>query len=336
MDEVVKHSINEWVSRELAPWRKDELRGSSLITELHRVANSHPTIFLIRVEHGSAHVEPKATSLESFSSGTIHRVRLYEKYFSQVVKDHDIWGSGLVAVQIDDLGPHLWSVPIFAFQKRRGSNLILMPDVDLIEHDLLTTARFRDQLSFDEKESRASFVGSTTGLPFHTASHVAALRNPRLRSAVFFKNNPKVSFTLPNIVQYDLPETRAMIEALEVGGGLGEWSEQFRSRYLISMDGNGATCSRLVIALASNSVPLKYNSPHLLYFFYGLHAWTHYIPIVEDNDVNAILEELPRHEHLHRALAMNSALFAENYLNRASVEFYLARLLSEYLAAFDS
>lgn len=68
--------------------------------------------------------------------------------------------------------------------------------------------------SFDQKQDAAIFLGSSTGdLPI-TAAQVEQLVNQRLRSAVIFKRDARVTFDLPAIVQYDSDATLALIEAL--------------------------------------------------------------------------------------------------------------------------
>ena len=42
---------------------------------------------------------------------------------------------------------------------------------------------------------------------------------PRLRAALFFQNNPRVTFALPNLVQCATPEVEARLRALGLGTG---------------------------------------------------------------------------------------------------------------------
>jgi len=134
-------------------------------------------------------------------------------------------------------------IPSFAFQKVRGSAVILLPDVDLLSIDL-DDPSLEDGFGFEAKVKHAMFVGSTTGRTID-AEVVLSGKHERLRAAVSFKDTPAVTFELPGIAQCDSPETERLIENLGITGRRRSWHEQFGSRYLISIDGNGATCSRV-------------------------------------------------------------------------------------------
>jgi hypothetical protein len=108
------------------------------------------------------------------------------------------------------------------------------------------------------------------------------------------------------------------------------WSEQFPHKFIISVDGNGATCSRVVIALKSNSALLKYHSPHHLYYFKGLVPWLHYVPIVENNDIENIIKIERECPGAFASIAEEGRRFAETYINRQRVFQYVAELLTHY------
>jgi hypothetical protein len=102
------------------------------------------------------------------------------------------------------------------------------------------------------------------------------------------------------------------------------------------MDGFGATCSRVPITLASNSVLLKYESPFQLFYFSGLIPWFHYIPIGKDEDVNVVIRMEEENPGTCAAIACNANRFANAYLTRNQVMRYTALLLQAYAASIDS
>jgi hypothetical protein len=112
------------------------------------------------------------------------------------------------------------------------------------------------------------------------------------------------------------------------------WLEQLENKFIISLDGNGATCSRVVIALLSNSVLLKYESKNILFFFGGLQPWLHYIPIASHNHVEIIMDIETLHPERFEQIASNGAEFARTYLNRAAIYSYTAILLQLYAESF--
>ena len=100
-----------------------------------------------------------------------------------------------------------------------------------------------------------------------------------------FKDSDLVEFRLPRLVHCADAAAAALMVEMGLGTGEQPWRYQFRRKFIISMDGNGATCSRVAIALRSRSVLVKYGSPYELYYSGGLAPWLHYIPVERDAEV---------------------------------------------------
>ena len=215
-------------------------------------------------------------------------------------------------------------VPVLTFQKPRGSRQLLLPDWDFLRHDHYRAASFHDPSPFALKQDKAGFVGATSGLPSITLEDVQALRLPRLRAAVAFRDSPQVDFMLPRIVQAASPEAEAAIRALGLDSRAPGWTDMFAYRYLLSMDGNGACCSSVAVALRSNSVLVKYDSPHLLHYFERLVPWRHYIPVAADAEVPRAL-----------AFCAGDPGLAEG-IAEASRDFFAATLVPEVLVAYTA
>ena len=139
-----------------------------------------------------------------------------------------------------------------------------------------------------------------------------------------------MTFVLPNIVQVADAETYDHLVGLGLGDRRIEWREQAGCKYLISMDGNGATCSRVAAALKSNSVLLKYDSPYQLFYFKGLRSWDNFIPVQEDQDVLDIMALGARRPRKMASVAKRGRRFYARFLNRPFCELYVAELLKAY------
>ena len=169
---------------------------------------------------------------------------------------------------LDDAVADGFGAPIFCFQKKRGHRNPLLPDIEFLTNDFYRDPSFIDTIPYEKKIARAVFSGSTTGGHI-TPSIARALSLPRLRAAGYFQGNERVDFRLPNIVQAG-PEAQAILETMPFcRKPVLDWKEQLQRRFILSIDGNGATCSRVVIALLSNSVLLKYDSDNIMYYFEG-------------------------------------------------------------------
>jgi hypothetical protein len=180
------------------------------------------------------------------------------------------------------------------------------------------------------KVPRAVFAGATTG-GSNTVEGIVSAPLPRIGAAAFFDGRLDVDFRLPRIVQYADEAARALLEQQPYCQRPElQWSEQFQSRFLISMDGNGATCARVAVALASNSVLLKYQSEQTLYYFDGLVPHVHYVPIATHQDVLDVLAAERIEPGRFYPVAEAGRVFASQYLTRARATEYMARLLTGY------
>jgi hypothetical protein len=324
MDEIAS-----WVSQELAPWEGVRIAQEDHARLQRQACAESTTMRILRVRDGHVQIEPHHDDQSNVPTSKINiaRSELYRSTIERVVREHRLVGSCEILMQVGDGSMDYRHIPSFAFQKVRGSAAILVPDVDLLS--------FEDSIRFEEKAKHAIFVGSTTGRKID-ADVVLSGKHERLRAALSFKDAPGVTFELPGIAQCDTPETERLIADLGVTGRRRSWQEQFGSRYLISIDGNGATCSRVAIALRSQSTLVKYNSAHMLYYFHGLRPWAHYIPMRLDMQLIELVENADATFERDRRIAAEGRDFAERYLNRAAVDRYFTDLIRRYMVVFGA
>ena len=223
--------------------------------------------------------------------------------------------------------------PVFCFQRHFNQHYPLLPDIDFIGKRYHQGPKSQDVLPYEGKDIHAVFAGATTGGRISKA----VARNctlPRLRSARFFQNSAKVDFRLPKIGRNIPAESQAILATYPFcQKPILSWQEQFRSRFLLSMDGNGATCERVAVALASNSALMKYASPQRLYYFHGLTPWEHYIPIDDDAEVEPLIDAEAAQPGRFAGVAQAGQAFARRYLTEARVVEYTALVLRAYAAA---
>lgn len=336
---AISDVIDDWAARELAAWQGTALDRGDVEERLRAVAAASPALCLFRIENGMVDLDPGTAAAHTNSqlSGMIgNRANLYLNLLRDAVRLFDVQGSVLIGIYVGDLYSKDVDTPLFLFQKLRGTRGILLPDVDFMVCNNFADdgAQYYDRQCFHEKASKAVFIGSTTGTPRLTADDVVHNRNQRISSALFFRDSASVIFKLPNIVQVDKADTRELIESLGITGQRVSWPAQFSNRYILSIDGNGATCSRVVLALSSNSVLVKYQSDSVLYYFHGLLPWQHYIPVRSDQAVSDTISEAEVSYNLHSNIADRSRRFAQTYLSRLNVLRYTATLLSGYIDLF--
>ncbi len=338
----VTHSLR---LQEMAPWLGSTLRRSAVLDVHHALNRTVRSIFLYRIHDGEVSLLEKPgfrvrdtfnDSREPEPEGPVIyreeyiRAQMYREFFARILPGITTAIDMVIAVDVNDTPIAHADAPVLAFQKPRSANTVLIPDVDFIHANFYIPMEYRDDTPYAAKAAWAVFAGSTTGGRTIKAADVAALAIPRLRAGVAFKGSPHVDFRIPRIVQCESPEVAAMITDLGIKAEPCSWQEQFRYRFILSMDGNGATCSRVVVGLLSQSALAKYDSPNLLYYFGALVPWRHYIPIASDDDVPNIVEAERRNPMMFSQVAEEGRNFARRYLGRAGCCSYTAELLSLY------
>ncbi len=326
----VSPTLRDWCMRELAGWTLDG-RIAPNASALQALNATRPWTFLFSVGPHGATVLPKPASIDTGGEAAQRRLTYYRKFLDGAARKAGLAEAITIAVDLNDDPQSSSEVPVFAFQKVTGSNNVLIPDVDflLAADNSLPSWLVSDHVPWWHKKNSAVFAGSTTGGPI-TAEVVRTMSLPRLRAGRFFRDKPGVDYRLTNIVGCDTPETEATLRQMGFGAHRLSWRAQFRHRFIISMDGNGATCSRVAIALRSRSVLLKYGSDRQLYYFYGLVPWEHYVPIDEDGDVLAVLSSAREQPKRFRDISAAGQRFARSFLTREAVECYMATLLQVY------
>lgn len=319
-----------WAIKHAAFWQTVRPERERVRDELASLNRKQPDSLLLRIAASAVTRDAKPPPLTP-SATVQRRFTLYQDFIAAVVRQCCPDLHCELLVDASDLGGHERSTPVFRFQKPRFSAGFLLPDVDFLGFEFYeNNPLIDDRLPYEEKQCSAIFAGSTTGAPLIDAATARSPTLPRLRAAHYFRGDDAVRFALTNIVQCDSPETIHVLEGQGFGGARIGWHEQFRHKFLISMDGNGAACSRVAIALRSNCVLLKYESPHELYYFTGLQPWVHYIPIQQDQDVVWAIEAERSRPGIFKHIADAGKKFAEDFLTRQRAMEYTALTLRLY------
>jgi hypothetical protein len=333
-EETTEDPIQALCLAELAGWRGRRLLYVDVCEEYRRINETRASTFIFNIKDGIVSISDKPANLQ-VQSGWYDRVMLYLNFIQSVVITYQLDFETSFAFDVPDGGMASDNAPVFVFQKPIGSDTVLFPDIDFLLGQFHTYPDVTDQDSYDEKETSAIFVGSTTGANI-TEDVARYLRSPRLKAANYFFDHPLVQFFLPSIVQCESDEARQLLEQMGFGSGKKiSWRAQLKHKFLISIDGNGATCSRVAIALKSNSVLLKYNSPHLLYYFHHMIPWQHFIPVAQDGDIERVVQMELEDPGLFRNIAHQGRMFAEKYLTKAAVGRYAAELIRFHAGSFQ-
>lgn len=319
-----------WAMEQIAPLLGRRWQAGEIAAELDRLNRFDPEFVIIRLYNNKAELidKPMESRYERHDF-IVERAGRFVRFLETLVIDTR--EPLLLGVFVGDGHIEDPKVPTFSFQKKSGNKSILLPDVDFFYYKFYDEYKSLDKKSFGEKRDEAIFVGATSGGGLITLDKLRRLDHPRIRSAVRFRGHDSVHFHLPRLVQYDSEHTLAAMRQMGFAdGGERGWEEQLGYKFIISIDGNGATCSRVVISLLSNSVLLKYESDSILYYFSGMRPWVHYVPISADRDVEAALELLRARPEVFEAIAAESRHFAREFLSEGQVRAYATNVVRLY------
>ena len=271
----------------------------------------HPLAFNRRIEH--------------------FRVHLYRDHLREAAARAQLPRPVSVGVIVGDLARDVNPLlPVFTYQKRVGEPWLLLPDVEMLE------LRFYEEETPDSstgpKLDRVVFSGSSTG----KALDEEAVRNDaseRLRYAARFVGDPQVEFSIGRASECVSPEAEAALKAKPYFRRV-DWAEQLTRRYVLSLDGNGATCSRVVRTLRSRSCLVKQASDNLLFYFAGLLPWRHFIPVDDEEELARLAPMITRTDFPSEAICDDANAFCRDNLNRAAVVDYTAALMGGFSAQY--
>ena len=184
------------------------------------------------------------------------RSRMYLEFFREVLREYPSIPDTVFIMDVGDMPPTDAEHANVSISETGRRVFHLAPGYRLHRLESLSADRHCRCDPCSEKATSAIFVGGTSG----QMNTVDTVRNPiatRLRSAKHFRGHPNIHFLLPSLSQCVDAEAEQALRDLGFGGSQIPWSEQFLHKFIISVDGNGAACSRIVIALKSNSVLLN-------------------------------------------------------------------------------
>jgi hypothetical protein len=326
LEALVSAQTEWWENR--GPLRS--LGKSSALAELNR--RSGPT-YIFSVRAGKIRIWEKVPHSLSVAgmprrlgppSLVALRAGLYKIYLEHVLRMSGNEGSFDFALDVGDYPRGTEEFPIFGFQKPESAHNILLPDPDFFHYDWYR--HDDDPFTYEAKEIRACFAGASTGGRLN-AEAIRNLRTPRLRAAAYFHGNPDVLFRIAAAVQCESLDVASLLRDQPYFGPRISWRDQLQNRFLISMDGNGAACSRMVRSLLSESALIKFHSPAHLFYFPAFEAGREYLSVNSEAEVEAIIQKERDQPGVHRAVAQAGHLFAKRFLSAASVFSYTALLM---------
>ena len=324
--------IDGWCAAQTLYWEHAYAGPRDFTEAVRRMNADTSTVFVFDFDGAEVTLRPKPAApwtghkrLE-YDLG-VDRCRTYLQLFESLVEG-GMRIRAPVLLETHDIALYGDEAPVFCFQKLASSRKMLLPDIDFMHHEWYA-AGFVEP-SWEDKRPAAGFAGSSTGGNVLSRADVETARPQRLQWALSALGRPQVDVFICDAVQCDSEETAALLRGQPYFRSRMAWEAQLAYRYLISMDGNGATCSRVVNTLRSGSVLFKSLSPNQLYYFSGLKPFEHYVPIGDLNEAEQAIDDLETGRLRPGAITAAANRFFDTYLTRPAVEDYTRRLLERY------
>jgi hypothetical protein len=333
LDLVAESLIARFATEQLQPWHRERYSFSVLESKLAGLSELHANLIVFDINNNSVSFRIKSQFEQLLREGhsleVVRRAEVYCRLIQEALDIEPQRAPLVFAIQLGDESPQQTEVPTFTFQKRAGEVNILIPDFEIVSLGYLDAVP-ADTLTFHQKINRAAFAGSTTGGGLISLESLRSNSTPRIRAARFFKNVEAVDFALPNLVQLESAEVEAELRREGFGVNRMDWSDSYQRKFLISIDGNGAPCSRPALILRSNSALIKYASHHVLFYSTGMVPWEHYIPVYSDQEVCDVVEREMRQPGQFAHVAANGLQFSKRVFTRNGIIAYTNEILHRY------
>ncbi|MBU2722732.1 glycosyl transferase family 90 [Acidithiobacillus ferridurans] len=267
------------------------------------------------------------------------RANIYQDFLSSITSITKLPGF-IFGIEYKDM-THGSDLPLLCFHKNiDNQSYILIPDFEIIQYNYYT--QLKDGTDLENKIDKAVFVGSTTGTNFkenrscwNTIDNILNDPSVRISAARFFNDKENVIFKLPSIVQCDSSQTEKFLRNQPyMQAQRMTWDQQYLNRYIISVDGNGPTCTRVALALLSNSVLMKYNSNWTVYYHRMLKPYFNYLPVENHVDIERLMETFSHDLDFLRFINGNAKREFRLLFNRRNVQRMFAIALNELYAIF--
>jgi hypothetical protein len=319
------NQTESWIYREIKKW-SNKINKKKYDIFIDQIAVDDPRVYKYIINDHNVEIYGK----QHMSDLAEKRSLLYLDYLKHILSLYNFKGAINIAICIGDTPPaKRYEFPIFAFDKLDDEEKILIPDCDYITSDYYRSPLFVDSTLYKFKRNKAFFAGATTG-GHCTMNNLINKRVPRVRSAEYFVDSELVDFKITTICQTNCKEEEDYIKNLGVFSQRQSWDSQTKNKFLISMDGNGATWSRMIKILYSNSVLLKYVSPRIQFYYNSLIPSVHYITIQDDKDVIQVVQDEVFEPGKYQHVADASADFARKHLCKNSIDYFVVNLLREF------
>lgn len=194
---------------------------------------------------------------------------------------------------------------------------VLIPDIYQMGN-YGNTLNFNDPYSWDQKESRVIFRGSTTG---PRDPHL----NPRIQIAIWALTRPELyDIKLTNIVQMNPNHVYGELPILpQLISSPSPIDQQLKYKYHLNLDGN--TCRFDVWPYKTNGIVLKYSSTEMLWYYPMMLDKYHFVN-VDKNNMEAAMNYYNNNPLEAQIISVNARRFIHDFCSSSAHQVYTVSL----------
>lgn len=328
--------LQEYCSTPLPCWAEKQLsedfscfnslsvKNSDLTAELDRLSSLTTSLLICSIRHGKIYffeIDGKKFEFSQLSKTCIPRAITFFKSL-QYLQLISCLPDGTFLIDFEDNLASSSLLPILGFAKKQEDPGILIPDFEALTGYIKLKEEIREgkqSYPFSSKIDKAFWRGSTTG-SLKDSSHCLEdhwQELPRGALVAFSKKHRGLldaKFThVCQIEKKNADTFKRFLKKEDLFSSHVSIEEHFAYKYLIDIDGNSCTYSRLFWILSSNSLCLKQESNHQQWYYKALIPYQHYVPFKKD--LSDLLEKIEwakkNEEEVKRMIKMASDLSQE-------------------------
>lgn len=271
------------------------------------------------------------------------------KYLQKIVQKYKIEDVDFLVHTVDQLrvdgrGDYLVNVPTFMFFKDLDNDYeksrLLIPEAIILKSswpDILDKIKKASEKNiWQNKIDKIYWRGSTTGDGELDYNLDNINRLPRLSLVILSKLYPNIidaKFTF--YIEKAFAKDDKILEVLKLLFPEKTMRESEANhipyKYLISIDGNSCTGTRIPWIMYSNSVLVKQTSNKIEWFYSALKPYVNYVPVnAELTDIFSQFEWMKKHDQEVKQIAINAHDFIAKDLMPEQIEAHMVLILNEY------
>jgi hypothetical protein len=323
----------EQIQEDLNPYKVDKISRSSILKIFKESQESNQSNYFVLFELRDGQLS--ATS-DNEQTQKFHHFDHLVSTLRDLIKGSNL-PDLIFIMSLHDGWNKTLAVPVFSPCGFKGvPGTICIPDFEALGQRLGTKKEVeKGEISWRKKIARGFWRGSTTGGNFTKSN---CYDKPRSKLVIHSIQNPRfLDARFTHYCQFEQPSFIREFQEKCPGAPRASIRQHQRYRYLIDVDGNACSWSRMYWILLSRSVLLKQESPWYQWYYKAIKPWEHYIPL--KNDVEDVVDKIiwaKQNDKKARRIAQNATDIVEEIFSKDAVQTYVVMLLKSYAECLNN